>query len=415
MKLSIIVIGDEILLGQVTDTNSGAIARTFDPLGWQVASVSTVGDDARDISDALNRAFDSSDFVITAGGLGPTKDDITKKVLMENFGGRLVRDESVSENIRRVFDLRGLRLNASTEAQAMVPSSCRVIQNLYGTAPIMWFERDGKVLVSMPGVPFETEGMLPEVARQATEHYHSDMQLLHRSAMVTGITESALSERLENYERGLAPGLHLAYLPTPGLIRLRLDGHAKVDDTEFRQVFDRAFSKLCHELGRNLIYDGDATAAEILLDTLRRRNLTVASAESCTGGAIASRITAIAGASDVYLGSVVSYSNDVKHKVLGVSVDDLAAHGAVSRPVVEQMARGVCELTGARCAMATSGIAGPGGGSPEKPVGTVWMAWCMDGKVNSHEFHFPGNRARVIDRATTEAMLQLVNHIRNHE
>lgn len=415
MKLSIIVIGDEILLGQVTDTNSGAIARTFDPLGWQVASVSTVGDDPRVISDAVNRTFDSSDFVITTGGLGPTKDDITKTVLMENFGGHLEYDESVAENIRRVFALRGLKLNASTEAQAMVPSSCRVIQNLYGTAPIMWFERDGKVLVSMPGVPFETEGMLPEVARQAIQHYQSELRLMHRSAMVTGITESALSERLEDYERNLAPGLHLAYLPTPGLIRLRLDGQAKATDTEFEQVFNLAFEKLRDELGDYLIYDGDATAAEILLDMLRRRGLTVATAESCTGGTIASRITAIAGASDVYAGSVVSYSNDVKNRALGVDADDLAAYGAVSRPVVEQMARGVCRLTGARCSMATSGIAGPGGGSPEKPVGTVWMAWCVDGRVESRKFHFPGNRARVIDRAATEAMLQLVNQIRNHE
>lgn len=415
MKLSIIVIGDEILLGQVTDTNSGAIARTFDPLGWQVASVCTVGDNARDISDAVNRAFDSSDFVITTGGLGPTKDDITKTVLMENFGGRLVHDESVADNIRRVFALRGLKLNASTEAQAMVPSSCKVIQNLYGTAPIMWFERDGKVLVSMPGVPFETEGMLPEVARRAISHYQSELRLMHRSAMVAGITESALSERLEDYERGLAPGLHLAYLPSPGLIRLRLDGQAKADDTEFEQVFNLAFEQLRHELGEHLIYDGDATAARILLDTLRHKGLTVASAESCTGGTIASRITAIAGASDVYVGSVVSYSNDVKQRALDVSADDLAACGAVSRPVVEQMAHGVCSLTGARCSMATSGIAGPGGGSDEKPVGTVWIAWCVDGRVESQMFHFPGNRARVIDRAATEAMLQLVNLIKNHE
>lgn len=415
MKMSIIVIGDEILLGQVTDTNSGAIARTFDPFGWQVASICTVGDDARDISDALNRAFDSSDFVITTGGLGPTKDDITKKVLMDNFGGRLVHDESVAENIRRVFALRGLKLNASTEAQAMVPSSCRIIQNLYGTAPVMWFERDGKVLVSMPGVPFETEGMLPEVARQAIKHYQSHMRLMHRSAMVCGITESALSERLEEFEHNLDARLHLAYLPSPGLIRLRLDGRTNAEDTEAEAVFEAAFAKLCNELGDFLIYEGDANAAEILLDMLRRHSLTVASAESCTGGTIASRITAVAGASDVYTGSVVSYSNDVKTKVLGVNPRDLSEYGAVSRNVVEQMARGVCELTGARCSMATSGIAGPGGGSEEKPVGTVWMAWCVDGHVHAREFHFPGNRERVIDRASTEAMLQLVNHIRNHE
>lgn len=410
MRLSVIIIGDEILIGQVTDTNSGSIARTFGPAGWEIASVTTVGDNAADITAAVGRALDSSDLVITTGGLGPTKDDITKTVLMQIFGGHLVKDDRVTENICRVFALRHLQLNASTEAQALVPSSCHVIQNLYGTAPIMCFEKDGRMLISMPGVPFETEGMLPEVADYVHSRFAPDELRLHRSVMVAGITESALSEHLTDFEASLADGLHLAYLPTPGLIRLRLDGtgHAAGDIAD---RFDRAYDRLIDILGPLTIFRGDADAATIVLDTLRRRGLTLATAESCTGGNIAHLITSIAGSSDVFVGSVVSYSNDVKHRLLGVSTDYLATHGAVSQQVVEQMALGACRATGAHCAVATSGIAGPGGAVDGKPVGTVWMAWAIDGHVSSQLFHLPGNRSRVIGRASTEALLGLLKRI----
>lgn len=404
--LSIIIIGDEILLGQVTDTNSGAVARTFGPMGWTVRSVTTVGDDRAAITRAATDALDESQLVIMTGGLGPTKDDITKAVLTEIFGGELRIDPEVTANIHEVFDRRGLKMNDLTEAQALVPTSCRVIQNRLGTAPIMWFEKDGKVLVAMPGVPFETEGMLPEVARQVKAKFHPDETLLHHSLMVAGITESALAQKLEPFEAALPPEMHLAYLPTPGLIRLRLD--ARSADSAITEAFELKVNELKAELGELLVHDGDASAAEILLSTLKANGMTVATAESCTGGNIAHRITAIAGASEVMLGGVVSYANEVKIGLLGVNSADIEAHGAVSREVVEQMALGVCKATGARCAMATSGIAGPGGGSPDKPVGTVWMAWAVDGKVSSRLFHLPGKRDRVIDRATTEALLGLV-------
>jgi len=407
MKISIIVIGDEILLGQVTDTNSGTIARTFGPMGWMVQNIYTVGDGGDDICRAVNRAMAESNLVVTTGGLGPTKDDITKGVLTDIFGGELVHDPAVTENIHEVFQKRGLTMNRLTESQAMVPSSCRVVQNRFGTAPIMWFERDGKVLVSMPGVPFETEGMLPEVARLVKERFNADEILLHHSMMVAGITESALAERLTDFESSLTGGLHLAYLPTPGLIRLRLDGRApKGSDIECR--FKASVERLKSELGELLVYDGDATAAEILLNVLIEQNMTVATAESCTGGNIAHRITAIPGSSEAFVGGIVSYANEVKTGLLGVNPADISTHGAVSREVVEQMALGACRITGARCSMATSGVAGPGGGSPEKPVGTVWMAWAFDGKVVSRLCRFPGNRARVIDRATTEALLGML-------
>lgn len=398
------------MIGQVTDTNSGAIARTFVPDGWDISRVITVGDNEKDITAAVEDAIAASELVIVTGGLGPTKDDITKKVLMNIFGGELVRDAEVTENIRRVFERRGLKLNALTEDQALVPSSCRVIPNRLGTAPVMWFERDGHVLVSMPGVPFETEGALPEVRRLVREYFNPEEESHHATIIVGGITESAIAERLEAFENSLGDGLHLAYLPQPGLIRLRLDGRgSKGGDIAARH--EAARRQLSEALGELAVHQGDDSPAAIVLDTLRQRGLTLATAESCTGGNIAHRLTSVAGSSDVFLGSVVSYSNSVKEGLLGVEAMTLEAVGAVSREVVEQMVAGACRATGADCAVATSGIAGPGGGSAEKPVGTVWMAWACRGKIVSRVFRFPGDRARVIDRATTEALLGILKNI----
>ncbi len=410
MKLTIIVIGDEILLGQVTDTNSGEISRALGPEGWETVETLVIGDNADAIRQAIEKAMGQSDLVITTGGLGPTKDDITKAVMTGYFGGELHEDPEVVDNIRRVFEKRNLKMNALTRAQAMVPTSCRVIQNLLGTAPIMWFEREGKVLVAMPGVPFETVGMLhsavlPEILR----HFQSDTKVLHHTMMVSGITESALAEHLCVWEENLPPHLHLAYLPTPGLIRLRLDGHYSNADIHAESQFADAVSALTHLLGSYLIYDGDATAAMIVLHYLRKNGWTLATAESCTGGNIARSVTEIPGCSDTYVGSVISYSNDVKQRLLGVSPDTLAAEGAVCESVVRQMAHGVCTATGADCAVATSGIAGPGGGSEGKPVGTVWIAATAHGRTVARCMHLPGDRQRMINRATTEALLLLLS------
>lgn len=412
MRLSIIVIGDEILLGQVTDTNSGFISRTLGAAGWQTVRIMTVADKADDIRRAIETCIADSNLVITTGGLGPTKDDITKALLCDMFGGPMIFDESVAENIREVFDKRGLQLNPLTEAQAMVPASCKVIQNRLGTAPIMWFEReDDKVLVAMPGVPFETEGMLTsEVAPEITRHFTPDVFIGHRALMITDITESALAQRLESFENELPDGLHLAYLPTPGLIRLRLDAigrHGSVDEKQLDEAYDR----LCRETDPYIIYKGDATAAGIALDAVRRHGWKITSAESCTGGNIARSITAISGCSDVYVGSVVSYANEVKNGVLGVPFELIERHGAVSREVVTAMVEGVAKLMGAECAVATSGIAGPGGGSDEKPVGTVWTAVHTPDGTEAFVKRYPGNRNRVIDRATTEALLALAKKI----
>lgn len=412
MKLSIIVIGDEILIGQVTDTNSGFISRRLGPMGWETRRVLTVGDDADEICAAIRQSMADSDLVITTGGLGPTKDDITKSVMLGIFGGEMRRDEDVVANIRHVFAIRGLKMNPLTEGQAMVPSSCRVIQNRLGTAPIMWFERDGKVLIAMPGVPFETEGMMTRaVESEISRHFTPDVKVAHRVLMVAGVTESALAQRLEGFENSLPAGLHLAYLPTPGLIRLRLDG-ISAGNCDIDEVLDRYYSRLCREVGDNVMFEGDATPAEMALHYARRRGLKIATAESCTGGNIAHRITEIAGCSDVYVGGVVSYANDVKVNLLGVNPADIENHGAVSREVVLAMAEGVARISGADCSVATSGVAGPGGGSDEKPVGTVWTAVHTPAGPEAFLRHYPGNRQRVIDRASTDALLELAKALK---
>ena len=412
MDISIIAIGDELLIGQVVDTNSGDIARHIAPEGWTVADVQVVADKPEAIREAIERAFSRSKVVLTTGGLGPTKDDITKQVMCDIFGGQLREDPAVLANVKEVVAKRGLRLNDLTAAQAIVPTSCKVIQNRVGTAPLMWFESDGKVLVAMPGVPFETREMFAtEVFPMLLQRFPSDMAVAHRTLIVTDISESLLATRLESWESALPSWAHLAYLPKPGIIRLRIDGRM-ANAGLLSEEMDRLVNELAALCGDNLLALGDLTPARILLDELIARKLTVATAESCTGGNIAHTITSEAGSSASMLGSVVSYSNSVKQSLLGVTEESLSAHGAVSREVVTQMALGACRATGADVAMATSGIAGPGGAVEGKPVGTVWMAIAYKEHVYTELFHFPGDRSRVIDRATTMALIRTIQLLR---
>ena len=409
MNYSIIVVGDEILIGQVQDTNSGFIARQLTPFGWQAVSIRTVADDGQAIFDAIDEGFAHSDVILMTGGLGPTKDDITKPTLCRYFGGELVHDEATARNVEQIVSGRHLKLNDYTRAQAMVPSSCRVIQNQCGTAPLMWFECDGKVLVSMPGVPYETETMLVrEVIPQLMTHFHHDVDIEFRHLMVTGIIESALAMTLDGWERRLPQGIHLAYLPQPGIIHLRLTGQA-ADKQWLTAEMDRLAAELHQILGNHIVCDEDLPLAGIVGNILRRRGLTLSTAESCTGGNIAHEITAIAGSSDYFVGGVVSYHRDVKQNQLGVSSSDIDQYGVVCQTVAEQMVTGVCRLLGTDCAVATTGVAGPGGGTPDTPVGTVWMAAKCGDKVVSQCKHIPGHRQRVIARATNDALLLLLS------
>ena len=415
MKTTIIVIGDELLIGQVTDTNSGMIARLMAPHGWEVEQVMTVADDRKAIREAVGRALDSTPVVLTTGGLGPTKDDITKAVLTDIFGGELREDPDVLANVREVVERRGLKLNDLTAAQAIVPTSCHVIQNRVGTAPIMWFERtDGHILVAMPGVPFETREMFSSaVMPMLLQRFPSPDHIEHRTLVLADISESALATRLAPWESALPPYAHLAYLPKPGVVRLRIDGR-HTDAGFLKKEIDRLADELALLAAGNLMCRGDITPARCLLDMLVERHLTVGTAESCTGGNIAHTITAEPGSSAAMLGGVVSYSNDVKRRLLEVSEASLEAHGAVSIPVVKEMASGARKALGCDIALATSGIAGPGGAVPGKPVGTVCIAVATPWGLWADTFHFPGNRERVIDRATTTAIIRAIRELQSH-
>lgn len=399
MRFSILIIGDEILLGRVTDTNSGTIARALIPQGWDAGTIRTVGDNSEDIRRAIEDLLAENDLVVTTGGLGPTRDDITKASMMEVFGGELKEDPDVLAMIDSIFAERGLKMNELTRSQALVPSSCKVIINNLGTAPIMWFEKNGKVLVAMPGVPFETRGMMPTVADEILKHFHPHRHVVRREYTVTGISESALAERLTSFEDDMPAGYKLAYLPSPGMIVLRLEGNPL--------TFDSQADRLVSLLDGILVGEGKLTPAESLLSQLRKRGLTLGTAESCTGGNIARLITEIPGCSDIFRGGVVAYSNEVKMNVLGVNTATLELYGAVSEQTVREMVEGTCRSLGCDCAVATSGIAGPGGGSAEKPVGTVWMAVKSPKGIIAEVRHFSGDRLAVIERASATAIRML--------
>ena len=408
MNVEIIVIGDELLIGQVTDTNSGWIARELNHIGWEVTEITTVRDRSREITDALNSSFGRVDVVLMTGGLGPTKDDITKQTLCDYFGGKLVFDESVFANVEAIFRRRKLTMNDSTRNQAYVPNMCTGIQNPVGTAPVMWFERNGKVLVSMPGVPTEMKTVMKEVVISRLREYFQDhSSILHRTCLVKDFTESRLSETLSDFEAQLPACIKLAYLPTPGVIRLRLTARGD-EESYLQKIIDDEFFKLRTILGSHLFCGSDTTLAGALGSILAERGETLATAESCTGGNIAHEITRIAGSSVYFKGSVVAYSNEVKTRVLNVSSEILSGFGAVSRETVLQMVSGVQRLLSSDCAIATSGIAGPGGGSVEKPVGTVWIAVRYGERSEVECFCFEGDREPGIARAAQLALLVLI-------
>ena len=408
MDVSVIAIGDELLIGQVVDTNSGWIARHLNPLGWNVKSVKVIGDDSNEIFKAIDEAFAQTDIVLTTGGLGPTKDDITKPTLCRYFGGELVYDKEVERNVLEVLNKRHLKINELTATQAMVPSTCRVIQNEVGTAPIMWFEKSGKVLVAMPGVPFETEQMMErKVIPQLLKRFVPDEHIEHRTFVVIDYMESKLAMTLADFENELPEYIHLAYLPKMGVIRLRLSGRLR-DGEALKADMARLSKRLHNILGDSIVSYEDKPLAAIVGDKLKAKGLKLSTAESCTGGNVAHAITLNAGSSEYFEGSVVAYSNDVKRNVLKVPAEVLSSVGAVSRETVEAMCSGVASLMATDCAIATSGIAGPGGGTPEKPVGTVWVAVKCGERVESECYHLPGTRDRVIERTTTNVLCKLI-------
>ena len=403
MQAEIITIGDEILIGQIVDTNSAWIGEKLNAAGIKIHRITSVSDRAEPISEAVTQALSHSDIVICTGGLGPTKDDITKHTLARLFGMKLVRNEAVYEQVRAMTAVRHIDFNELNQGQALVPDGCTVLPNRCGTAPGMWFERDGKVLVSLPGVPFEMKTLIGEqVLPRLYEHFRFDA-IVHKTAITYGLAESILAETIADWENALPAYLHLAYLPSAMNIRLRLSAY-DVDGQQAAAEIDRQFALLDQAIPYRIIGYGDATLESAVGELLRGRGETVAAAESCTGGNIAHRFTALPGASDYFRGGVVAYSNDVKTALLGVNADDLNRCGAVSRPVAEQMAAGVRKATGATYGIATTGIAGPTGGTPDKPVGTVWMAVSGPDETYSIQMVFGSLRSQNIERASSNAI-----------
>ncbi|MBO7562602.1 MAG: CinA family nicotinamide mononucleotide deamidase-related protein [Bacteroidales bacterium] len=377
---SICTIGDEILIGQILDTNSAFISRALNKSGIKVVHIASCSDSRKDILDTLKRCLKSSDIVIATGGLGPTKDDITKNVLMTLSGSkRFKRSRSQMEIIKNILTARGIQMLDINRMQADVPQNCTVIPNKIGTAPIMQFhfpkEKFGRdnLLFSMPGVPFETENAVPNVIAAIQAHYKLD-KIFHRTICTFGIAESVLSKMIEKWEDSLPENLHLAYLPNPILgVRLRLSIYGTTQK-EGEEELDKYSASLKQILGDAVYGEGETNPQTVAGELLLERGATISTAESCTGGYVAHLLTGIPGSSRYYWGSVISYDNSVKISTIGVSEKTIKKYGAVSRECVKEMAEGVRKKLGTTYSISTSGIAGPSGGTPSKPVGTLWMA-----------------------------------------
>ena len=407
VKVEIITIGDEILIGQIVDTNSAWMATELNTAGFELAQITSVHDDANHIIEALEMALKRADVVLFTGGIGPTNDDITKQTLCSYFDTKLVFNDSVYQNIERLFANRpNYKMNELTKAQAMVPENCTVIQNEVGTAPITWFDKAGKVVVSMPGVPYEMKrAMSVEIIPRLQKQFDTPV-IIHKTVQVYGYTESALALKIAEWESNLPEYIHLAYLPNSGVVKLRLSGFLEnVLALEF--VMNQQLDLLSQLLGNAIVANEDILIEQLLGNLLIASGKTVSTAESCTGGNIAHVFTSLSGSSSFFKGSVVAYANEVKENVLQVNSADIETFGAVSQQVVEQMAIGVRKLLKTDVAIATSGIAGPTGGSDEKPVGTTWIAVCSDDMVVSREFSFGKLREQNILRATQAALLML--------
>ena len=411
MRATIITIGDEILIGQIVDTNSVSIARKLNTIGIAIGEKLSIGDSREQIVSTLRRTLQSSDVIIITGGLGPTKDDITKHTLAEFFGSKLVYNPDEGEHVRQLLERRGIQFTELNRNQAMLPECCTVLHNAHGTAPGMWFNHEGKVIVSLPGVPFEMEHLMDDEVIPRLKAQFTLSDIVHRTIITRGIPESILAERIEEWEDALPDYLHLAYLPAPNIVRLRLSAY-NVDKVDAERTIAQCFDALREIIGDNIVgYEGSTLEAQIH-DILTTRCETLAVAESCTGGAIASKFTAMAGASAYFMAGVVSYSNAAKHDIIYVSNESLERYGAVSEQVAREMAEGVRKAAHADYAIATTGIAGPTGGSETKPVGTVWMAVATPTKTIATLRNCGTDRGQIISRAAAYAIEMLYNELK---
>lgn len=398
----ILTIGDELLIGQTIDTNSAWMATELNQAGIAVKRRVAVGDDWNEIWEALTAEGKAADIVLITGGLGPTSDDITKPLLCEFFGGKMVRDQAALDNVVDIFSKKLNRpLLERNLKQADVPDNCRVIQNKRGTAPGMWFEKDGTIYVSMPGVPHEMKGMMADDVIPTLVSRFKLSPVQHRTLLTAGIGESFLAELLVEFEAALPKDYKLAYLPNYGMVRMRLTG---LDGTKDTEEIDALFEQLKALVKDHLVVDQDLTLQETIAKVLLEKKKTLAIAESCTGGYISHLITMLPGSSAYYLGGVVSYSNEMKIDVLGVDPDTIAQFGSVSVETATQMAEGIRKQTGADYSLATSGIMGPTGGTPEKHVGFVCVAFCSNERRSTTTFQFRFDRKRNIELTAAHAL-----------
>ena len=406
MKATILTIGDEILIGQIVDTNSVSIAKHLNSAGIVVREKISIGDDRTQILDTVARALRDSEVTVITGGLGPTKDDITKKTLAELFHSGMHCDERVAAHVERMLTARGIDYNELNRSQALVPDACTVLFNAHGTAPGMWFERDGHVVVSLPGVPYEMEHLMQDEVMPRLKARFALRQIVHRTLITAGLPESMLAKRIEAWENALPPYLKLAYLPNPGAVRLRLSAYEVEGESVAREI-ERQFEALRRLIPHNVIGYETASMQELVHRILTERGKTLATAESCTGGTIAARFTSMPGASVYFRCGVVSYSNESKAALLGVDPATIARVGAVSEEVARQMAEGARRVAGADYAIATTGIAGPTGGSAKKPVGTVWIAVATPEGTTAVCKQCGTDRGQIIDRASAFAIALL--------
>lgn len=413
MKATIVTIGDEILIGQIVDTNSVSIAKRLNNIGITIAEKLSIGDSKEVIIDTLSRVMQTSKVVIITGGLGPTKDDITKHTLAEIFGSKLIYNGTEGEHVRALLARRGIEFTELNRGQAMLPECCTVLHNAHGTAPGMWFDTpQGGVVVSLPGVPFEMEHLMEDEVIPRLQKRFELRSIVHRTLITRGIPESILAERIAHWEDALPDYLHLAYLPAPNVVRLRLSAY-DVDRKQATEDIEAQFNTLRKIIGDNIVgYEGSTVEAQ-LHDILLKRGKTLAVAESCTGGMIASKFTAMAGASAYFRGGVVAYANEAKRDILGVRMEDIECFGAVSEVVALEMAEGVRRITGADYAIATTGIAGPTGGSKHKPVGTVWMAIATSEGSRAIMRNSGTDRGQIISRASAYAIEMLYEEIKD--
>ena len=407
---SICTIGDEILIGQITDTNSAHISRALNSLGIKVTQMLSIGDDHDAIINGLEGELRRNNIVIVTGGLGPTKDDITKHTLTAYFNSELVYNQEVGDFVSQLLARRGIAFTELNRGQAMVPKCCTVLHNAHGTAPGMMFERDGKIVISLPGVPFEMRHLIDDKVIPMLAERFTLKSIIHRTMITSGIPESLLAERIAAWENALPEMLHLAYLPAPNIVRLRLSAY-QVEGQSVGKIIDQQFELLRQIIPQAVVGFEDASVEQLLHNALIERGEKLSVAESCTGGNIASKFTAMAGASAYFMAGVVSYSNDAKSDILGVNPELIATYGAVSEQVAIAMAEGVKRVGKSDYGIATTGIAGPSGGSAEKPVGTVWFGISTPERTFAVMKNCGTDRGQIIERATAHAIRLLYDNL----